>query len=252
MSDYILNTKVFSSGARIRILKALENHPSSLSKIGATLGRISNSEVSRHLTILADNGLVKRERVTGRNYILTLFGKILLKVFSPLEYLDINKRFFENHPIDFLPIELIRDIDSLSNSQFVDGTGNVMREIQSILNSYSGNIYVMSDVSFIFKSPKTVLCKFITSPKYYLDPEKPPHVQSIFPRTKWNDIKFKLLNQIPIFLGINPEEKIGVLSFPSEHTRQVDLDNCFVVTDDLGLSFLMKLWDYFWELGSHP
>lgn len=52
----------------------MEHKPLGLSKISET-GGIANSEVSRHLGILAENGLIEREFVTGRNYRITSFGK---------------------------------------------------------------------------------------------------------------------------------------------------------------------------------
>ena len=110
----------------------------------------------------------------------------------------------------------------------------------------------MMDISFNLNNQKTVVRKIITTPDFYLYPERPQILQTNFPSSKWDNIEFKMVSQIPLVLGMFPEEKIGIIAFQPEKGRPADLAHCFVVTDDIGFSFLTKIWDYFWKLGSNP
>lgn len=141
-------SSIFANPNRIRILSLLAEKPYTLTILTEALGNTSNPVVSRQLARLAEYGLVEKESVTGREYVLSSFGSNLVELLDPLEFLFQNQLFFQEHALDILPGFLQRDLVALKNATMITGTGDVIVAIKRHVESTKNSIVALTDSAF--------------------------------------------------------------------------------------------------------
>ena len=103
MSNYSNLIKSLSNPTRIKILLLLEEKNLTLTKLTDSIKSYSKSEISRHLNRLMKDEFIQKEIPLGKNYELTTFGKSVISIFKPLEFILQNETFFKKHSLDDLP-----------------------------------------------------------------------------------------------------------------------------------------------------
>ena len=194
--------------------------------------------MSRHLARLAKEGLVTKESVSGRSYELTHFGKSVVSVFRPLNFIFRHSNYFKTHRIDFLPVSLIRDIDALENAEFVSGTGKVMVMMEQFMELPMNELFLMVDNAFPFL-PTCDTAHFIIPPSLL------EHNALIRKAVRFPDKR--VLLEIPVCVALTDTGHGGVF-FPSYTSQGPDFSEGFVVSDPKGIAYLQALWSYFWNL----
>ena len=242
MSDYSDLISELSNPIRIKILFLLNENPATLTNVSETIGDISKSEVSRHLSRLLKHGFIQKEMPSGRNYEISPFGKVVILNFSPINFLFQHFAYFKTHRIDDLPENLIRKIDVLKDCEFINGVGEVMSKIQDFQKAPVEERWIMGAAAFPFKaiSAKKVNYIFIPDILKYEGRTREEHPNSQF--------RVCTLENIAIALAFN-SLGYGLLCFPKTNEDKPDYSEVIIIKDNEGIEFRKEMWDYFWSKG---
>ncbi|MHA1945479.1 MAG: ArsR family transcriptional regulator [Candidatus Hodarchaeales archaeon] len=221
---------------RLKVLNLLVGGSQTLADIAKSLD-LSKPEISRHLARMRELNLVEKE---DKNHLLTSFGGIFLNLTSPIEFIITNYDYFMNHTVD-LPFSFIRDIDSLKNSELVSGAGYFISKIEELRKITTNNAKMMVDQPFPMSSDHVEEALLIV-PSY----AKSENLNEEQLKKTCTYYEVKTLPVISTTLGI-VDKKYGFLLFPEKITSKIDYNHAFFVTDEMGLEFLLRLWDYYWE-----
>ncbi|MHA1971896.1 MAG: ArsR family transcriptional regulator [Candidatus Hodarchaeales archaeon] len=228
-----------SNPVRLEILQKLYNSPVKFTDLAKEIG-ISNSEVSRHLTRLTEQGFVEKELGT-RNFKLAPLGKIVTTLFLPVQFVLEHADYFRTHDLD-LPISFLRDLDSLSESSFIKGTGNVMLKIQKLIEGADNEIWIMTDQQFPFGKPGLDMSYLVTQKLVELGKE-----------VKVEDLnrssRVVILAKISLALIVIDSNK-GMVFF-SDLQGNPDYSSGFYVDEkDLeGVEYIKRIWSFYWDKG---
>ena len=134
-----------SSSDRLTLLFAIRKENRRLThlaeKISATI-----QETSRHLGRLTDAKLI--EKNSDGFYSVTSYGRLVLILLSPYNFLSKNKDYFLSHDMSFLPQEFVERIGELSVYEYSVNVSNV-RHIENVVNSAKEYIWLMADQAVI-------------------------------------------------------------------------------------------------------
>ncbi|MFX1515392.1 MAG: helix-turn-helix transcriptional regulator [Promethearchaeota archaeon] len=242
---------LFSSPIRVEILFLLRDQPLSLSELSEKLGQVSKSEVSRHLARLADKNLVEKEGFSSRNHTLTPFGRSILPLISPLNFINKNEKYFKRHSLTDLPLELIRRIDELKAAKMVNGAIKAITTIKESLDATENELWAMYSSAPPFNNEKICKAKLIVKPDYYKTEVIPRKNEHQMPNLLRKNVEFRLIYQITVGMAIL-DQKTAFISFPRRKEESTDLKTLFVVTDPVGLQYVKDIWEYFWEQAKRP
>jgi predicted transcriptional regulator len=221
---------------RLKILDLLGEGSQSLADIAQNLD-LSKPEISRHLARMRELNLVEK---LDKHHQLTSIGEVILNLTSPIEFLIDNYDYFMNHKVD-LPFSFIRDIDSLMNSELMSGTGYFISKIEEIRKNTTVEVKMMVDQPFPGSRGQIEKALLIV-PSY----AKSENLNLELLQKSCKYFEIRTLPVINLTLGIT-DGKNGFLLFPERITGKIDYNHAFYVTDNMGLDFLSKLWNYYWE-----
>lgn len=241
MLGHTILTAVFANKYRINILQILNDQPSTLTNLTKRLGSISNSEVSRHLSIMAEHGLVQKESFAGRKYVLTPQGRTLLSLFAPLMFISKYEEYFSHHTLEELPNNLLHSLDRLMDAHLIAGTGEVMSLTQECFRKAEDSIYLMSENRFPFNTEQPLNACIIAPPEFKSCTSKPQHTQ-----IKFRKAMVRTLPKFTISLVIIDQNE-ALLAFPKVGELTTDFSTTFHITDAYGLKFCVELWEYYWR-----
>ncbi|MBN1215429.1 MAG: ArsR family transcriptional regulator [Candidatus Lokiarchaeota archaeon] len=229
----------FSNFIRIKILLLLNEKKLSMTKISELINTISKSEISRHLTKLAEVALIQKDITSGREYEISSFGKLVITVFEPILFIFKNKNYFQNHSLDYIPPILMKSINALEKAECILGIGKVMYKAKEIFNIPLEEIWMMIDNPYpIDMNVKKI--NFIV----------PPHMLELKGEIDTENIQYRVrvLSNIPILILITNLGN-GALAFSKVGEKSPDYNEAFYIFDKKGINFLKSLWDYFWNKG---
>ncbi|MFX1249931.1 MAG: ArsR family transcriptional regulator [Promethearchaeota archaeon] len=221
---------------RVKILELLSENPKVLADIAKDLD-LSKPEISRHLARMRELNLVETK---DRSHQLSNLGEVILNLISPIGFLIENYDFFINHRVD-LPFSFIRDIDSLKHSELMAGTGYIASKMEEIRKNTTIEAKMMVDQPFPGSIVQIERAMLIVP--FYAKIEN-LNLDILEKSCKYYE--FRTLPFVNLTLGIT-DRKHGFLIFPERITGKIDYNYAFYITDDLGLDFLSRLWDYYWE-----
>ena len=245
-------SSIFANPNRIRILSLLTDKPYTLTKLTEALGNTSNPVVSRQLTRLAEYGLVEKESVTGREYVLTSFGNSLVELLYPLEFLFKHQLYFQEHTLDVLPGYLQRDLVALKNATMITGTGNVIVAIKRLVGSTENSMVALIDSAFGNVNNKIKGLKLIVPSDMYTNSDFKSRLENLSTRLKWEDIAIRIIPSVSLTMSIIDDDKSGLIVFPRRYDYKPDFSIAFEVNDNNGIEFLKKVWSYYWEQAKPP
>ena len=118
--------------ARIEILKILERDDRSAKEISKLL-ETSQAYVYKHLQILSEEGLIKRN---DGGFGLSTSGKIFVNSFDTMEVATKYKQIWDCHGINGIPKDFLRSIGVLKNTEFLSPGHEVLnRSIEMVKRS---------------------------------------------------------------------------------------------------------------------
>ena len=134
--------EIFSSLAnsqRLAILHIISNNnKKTLSSIAKEL-KITTQETHRNLNKLMNSNIIQKD---FKGYFsLTVFGDIIIKNISAINFLSKHKRFFSEHDFHNIPIKFIQRIGALEKSDFVSGFVAIIEYIKRMYQNCEKYIY---------------------------------------------------------------------------------------------------------------
>lgn len=135
-----------SSEQRLTLIITLYKQKATLSKLAKQIDATA-SEVHRNLGRLEKAGLVKKD--SDGNYELTLYGKTMYMQIPTLKFMVKNKKYFESHDFDGLPVKHIQRIGALAESELISGYVKVMEKWENIYKNSKKYIYnILVDIPY--------------------------------------------------------------------------------------------------------
>ena len=134
--------EIFSSLAnsqRLAILYIIsENNKKTLSSIAKEL-KITTQETHRNLNKLMNSNIIEKD---FKGYFsLTVFGDMIIKNISAINFLSKHKKFFSEHNFHNIPIKFIQRIGALEKSDFLSGFVAVIEYIKRMYQNCDKYIY---------------------------------------------------------------------------------------------------------------
>lgn len=240
MSEYSDLISELSNPIRIKILFMLNEKAATLTDIAEKLGEISKSEVSRHLSRLTKHGFIQKELPSGRKYEISSFGKVLITIFRPIDFIFRYSEYFRTHRIDDLPMHLIRELDLMKDCEFVSGTGEVMYKIKEFQKTPAEERWIMIAAAFPFESVSAKKANYILFPEIL---KLEGASRKTHPKTQF---RIRILENITIAMAFNSLGQ-GIIGFPKTNDNKPDYSEVIVIKDAKGIDFLKKLWEHFWS-----
>ncbi|MHA1584758.1 MAG: winged helix-turn-helix domain-containing protein [Promethearchaeota archaeon] len=223
---------------RIQILSVVHECPMSFSHIAARID-LSNSEISRHLNRLFDQGVLKKD-AKSRQISLTKFGALIYHALQPLQFYCEYNHIFSNYDILDLPDFLLVNIFLLKHAEIVQGTGPVMFKMQEITGRTKKEIKMMVNQPFPF-GKAGVSIKFIV----------PYELMQLRKKIEknYNHIDARLYQYVRYSICITDNNE-ALLFLPKDDTSP-DFETCFYVSSaqNPAFDFITQLWDHFWTNG---
>jgi len=222
--------------ARINILKAISEESKSLKDI-ATLLKISRPEVSRHLTTLRNQDLVKKNASVNS---ITTLGSLILRILDPLDFILAHYDFFKDHQLLNFPSEYLLGLNKLIKSQYIVGTGFVFQKVIEVAK------YAPKTMKLLINSPIPNVSGVRYKLGYIVVPNSateelnnPERLSQDFMHYEFR--KYPEVNHSIFIIG----DQYGFLKFANKEGMP-DNNSCFYVEDKEGMAFLLDLWDYYW------
>ena len=133
--------EIFSSLAnaqRLAILYIISENKKTLSSIAKEL-KITTQETHRNVNKLMNSNIIEKD---FKGYFsLTVFGELIIKNISAINFLSKHKKFFSEHKFHNIPIKFIQRIGALENSDFLSGFVAVIEYIKRMYQNCEKYIY---------------------------------------------------------------------------------------------------------------
>ncbi|MGD1838938.1 MAG: helix-turn-helix transcriptional regulator [Nitrososphaeraceae archaeon] len=127
--------EIFTSLAnsqRLAILHVLSRKEMTLSSLAKELN-VTVQEVHRNLNKLTNTNVI--EKNSNNYFSLTVFGNMLIKNISSINFLSKNKKYFSEHDFHQIPLKFIHRIGSLEVSDFITGFVAIIEYIKRMYNN---------------------------------------------------------------------------------------------------------------------
>ena len=240
MDEYLTINSELSNPNRMQILSRLGENPQTLSEI-ATHFSISKPEISRHLSRLANVGIITKDLST-RKFKPSALGETYLQLYSPIEFVLKHSTYFTDHYID-LPLHLSRNIDALMNAELVSELGNVLAKLQELLNETTDEVKLMLDQ----RLPVLGLKEKVKFGDYIVPIAMSEHTEAkAYLKKMYESVEVRTLISVSHFIMFTDQNK-GIISFPTLQ-RKADWSSIWVVTDTQGLDYIHEIWNHFHSL----
>jgi predicted transcriptional regulator len=246
MKVYELFTEL-SSENRLGILQTLDEKPMTFTSLIKEVD-MNSTEASRQLSRLTEARLIEKKG-DGRYY-NTLFGKLVLSSISDLNFISEKSGYFLEHDIAPIPLDLLRQIDALSNGEIVTGVYNILNTHEKL--SKKGRFWYMSDdfprhhLPDIEKKLEEGLEIRVILPKYMCSTKPLSGPLSEKNRKK---IEIKVLDEIKISVIVS--DNFSMLELPGQDGK-IDQNTAIFGYDDRFREWCKKLFQYYWEVKCYP
>ncbi len=134
--------EIFSSLAnsqRLAILYIIsKNNKKTLSSIAKEL-KITTQETHRNLNKLMNSNIIEKD--FKGFFSLTVFGDMIIKNISAINFLSKHRRFFSEHNFHNIPIKFIQRIGALEKSDYLSGIVAVIEYIKRMYQNCDKYIY---------------------------------------------------------------------------------------------------------------
>ncbi|MDY6965304.1 MAG: ArsR family transcriptional regulator [Halobacteriota archaeon] len=133
--------KTSGHNARLRLLRVLKDNAKTatdLSELFAT----SQSYIHRHLQILAEGGLIKKN---GRAFTLTTNGKIFVNSLGGMEVMAKFSDFWETHSLSKFTDDIIGEMSVLRNTELITPAPKIISKVMSMVKSSEERVLCITD-----------------------------------------------------------------------------------------------------------
>lgn len=251
-----------SNEDRIRILKQLDKKPMNITNIAKKLD-LKVQEVSRHISRLSESRLTLKD--LDSSYHITPYGKLVLDQLSGFEFISENMEYFSTHSIDFLPLDLKKQLGNLSDSRYIDDVMIVYQNIGKVLKEAKDYVWAIVDqetMKLLFWEPvissaiptiedkieKKVKIRYIEPKSWKVLPDsmryKGEKRQLVLQAIRSRLLEHRSLENVKVFLYMS-EIEVAVLAFPTLEEKFDHLG--FTSKDEQFHNWCKNLFKYYWE-----
>lgn len=242
----------FSNEGRFEVFKSLYRGNKRHSQLEKELD-IRGSEISRHLKRLIEKNLIKK--TLGNIYTITNIGKLFLDVLDLFEVSLKYEAFFNNHDINYLPLNLILQLGNLKTLHINSGTMQNI-ELWSEMIKKSGNfILAISDqfqdsilpvverkINNVSIKIKALVDKNVLTSKGY---EKLEDRHTFYQKINISQ-NIRMLKQI--FFSLLVTDKGAILFLSRE--GKIDYSECLYDENEIFINWSKELFDWYWKEGA--
>lgn len=242
IAEYFLE---LASEQRLRILNELSVKPTRINKLAKKL-KVTPQEIHRNLDRLALAGMVKKG--LEDHYVITTPGNVMLSQMSLVSFLTKNKKFFDAHNLDDLPLKFTKRLGVLEGCQHIKGVTAVLDKWRKIYVNSKEYVYdVLSEsppemmVPLLKRIIKGSVYRHVIS-KEFAEPDgrdESLEKMGYYTFIEQGQIQRREQNSVSVILLIN-EKEAGVIF--STANNEPDLRNMFYGT---GSGFHEWCLDYF-------
>lgn len=232
-----------ASESRLNILHKLQIKSLKMQEIARQLD-LTTTDAFRQMQRLSEASLIQKQ--LDGSYTITPYGKLVLQLSSPLEFLLKNKEYFLTHDLWCLPYQFVNRVSELSGATLsMDSMKNLneaqrmVEEAERYMWGGGGEQPLKSVGLFAYEqNPKGVKFKFLFPEKYLPDSPLPPKLAQ--------SIEWRGLSDIPVNIVLT--EKEAGISFCLIGGR-ADYA-AFIGKDPVFLNWVKDLFLYYWEKGN--
>jgi predicted transcriptional regulator len=203
---------------------------------------VSVPECSRHLSRLANSGLVRKD--SSGLYEATSVGRALLRLLPALETIIQHREYFMTHDLSYLPEEFILRIGALSEAERLSHFSEVLEKIKATIFDAEEYSLLMVDKPILVGKKEGPTydanrprARFIFSDT--VDQKVLQATKAAFPRSE-----IALAKDIEIAVGVT-EKRAGVI-LPSSSGR-LDFGNGFFGETPLFREWCRDLFEFYWD-----
>ncbi len=239
MKVYELFTELASEN-RLAILQTLNEKPTTFTNLIKEVD-INSTEASRQLSRLTETRLIEKKG-DGRYY-NTLFGKLAISCISDMKFISENSGYFLEHDTAPIPLDLLRQIDALSEGEIVTGVYNILNTHEKLSEDLKSYFWYMSD----------------DFPRHHLPNvekvlEQGMELRVIFPKNLFQSLKISEKNREKIQYRVLDEIKLSVmttnrfsmLKLPGPDGK-IDQNTAIFGYDEMFREWCAKLFQYYWD-----
>ena len=223
---------------RIQILSIVHESPTSFSNISTRID-LSNSEISRHLNRLFDQGVLEKD-TKSRRIFLTKYGELIHHSLQPLQFYCEYNHIFSDHDVLDLPDFLLVNIPLLKHAEIVKGTGPVMFKMQEVMGRTKKYIKMMVNQPFPF-GKTGISIDFIV----------PLDMMTLRDKIEASSLKVevRLYQSVKYSICLTDNDE-ALLFLPKDETSP-DFEICFYVSSaqNPAFNFINQIWNHFWKNG---
>ena len=233
-----------SNSDRVRILYHLKDTPDNITGVARDL-KITTQETSRHITRLADVGLVLRQ--PDGSYLVSSYGDIVFNQMAGIEFSSTYRDYFKTHSLKTVPGMFVSRIGELRDCNLIENVMAVFQNIKEICDEAEEYIWRITDkrLNIIYPDVQEAADRGVEYRR--IEPtevNESPHV-SILPPIKPGSVRG--VESIPIFLAMS-EKEIGGLAFP-QLNNEFDYIG-FTSKSPEALKWCRDLFQYYWDRGT--
>ena len=132
-----------SNEDRLALIRMLREEPSNLTALSKKHD-LSLQQTSRHLNRLGKNGLT--EKTPSGKYVLTGYGWLIVDALDHLSFVSTHRDYICGHDLHGLPLDFLRTIDRLGNSDLKLNAIEFLGYISQNLEKATNFIYLQIDL----------------------------------------------------------------------------------------------------------
>lgn len=233
-----------SNTDRVRILLSLKKSSNNITGISKELG-ITTQETSRHITRLADVGLVTRS--PDGLYSVSSYGEIVFNQVDGIEFSSSHREYFKDHTLDTLPYEFVSRIGELKDCFYIDNVMAVFQNIQEMCDDAEEYIWRITDerLNVIYPNVQNAADRGVEYRRIEpLEVSESP-VVTMLPPVKPGTVRG--IESVNIFMAMT-EKEVGGLAFPRLDGEFDYLG--FTSKEPKVLKWCHDLFLYYWSRGT--
>ena len=216
--------------------------------------KLTTTEVRRHVSRLADVGLIQRD-VEGV-YHLTPYGDVVLLILQEYNFLSTNSDYFQTHILSKIPNRFVKQIGELTESKKTKNVMDFLLHIENLFKESNEYVWLLVD-QFPLNSLSTIMAAIERGVQFKIiepiDRVLSPDIASmtseetqIFSRARHTPlVEYRMLDEVNVFLFLS--ESRCVIAFPTAD-GQYDYTG-FAAKDDSSLKWCTNLFQSYWDDG---
>jgi predicted transcriptional regulator len=214
--------------------------------------KLTTTEVRRHVSRLAEVGLIQRD--IGGFYHLTPYGETSLLLFQEFVFLSSNSEYFKTHTLSNIPTGFVKQIGELGASINLNDAMGFLRYTENLFKESKEYVWLIVD-QFPMNSLTTIIEAIERGVQFRLieprerilntdiDSMTSEETQALSRARQAPLVDQRMVDQVNAYLFLSDNR--CVIAFPTSE-GQYDYQG-FTATDDSSLKWCRELFQHYWD-----